>query len=110
MDTPPRMHADAHEILRKADLGPGDFDLLSRIHDAGFASFIHGSAVLGRMSSTSDIDFTLIGEMGNLPTDIRKRLLPGVAAVRSLVGIDYIYKYNRSEWSKIEHTREPSRV
>ena len=85
-----RIDANPYEMLHKADLGPDDFDLLSLIHDAGFASFMHGSIVLDRISPTSDVDFTLIGELGNLPPDIRHRLLPGAAAVRSLVGIDYI--------------------
>lgn len=82
--------ASPHALLEKANLGPDDFSLLSHIYDAGYATFLHGSITRSKITDRSDVDFTLVGELSDLPADVRRKLLPGAAAVRSLIGIDYI--------------------
>ncbi len=62
--------------------------------------FVHGSIMADRINPKSDVDFTVIGELDNIPSELRDTLMPGLTAARALRTIDYASTSVRSQYGR----------
>ncbi len=96
-------------LLGSAGLTAVDLQLFDRLYQQGFETFVHGSIIADRIKPASDIDFTVIGDLKEMPADLRDTLMPGYTAIHGLRAIDYVSTSVRSqEGRKISmHISEP---
>lgn len=96
-------------LLGSAGLTAVDFQLFDRLYQQDFSIFVHGSIIEDRIKPTSDVDFTVIGNIDAMPADLHDTLMPGLAAAQGLQKIDYVSTSLRSQQGrKISlHVSEP---
>ena len=80
-------------MLGAVGLNGVDIQLFDAMQQSGASVFVHGSLVSGRISSRSDVDFTVIGDIGNMPPILRDTLMPGAAVSTA----DYVSTSVRSQ-------------
>jgi hypothetical protein len=97
-------------LLGSAGLTAVDLQFFDSLREQGQTIFVHGSIVADRMSPSSDVDFTVIGELSDLAPDLRDTLMPGLITAYETANIDYVSTSFLSQGGrKISlHMSEPS--
>ncbi len=97
-------------LLGSAGLTAVDLQFFDRLHDHGQSVFVHGSIMADRLTPTSDVDFTVVGEFSDISPDLRDFLMPGLVAARGIHRVDYVSTAIRSQHGrKVSlHMSEPS--
>lgn len=76
-------------FMQEDGIGHRDLGTIYQFADSGFAVFMHGSCVTANMlNNASDIDFAIIGDLRNIPRDIKDSFLPNISE-DTLSHIDY---------------------
>lgn len=96
--------------LASAGLNAVDLLLFKDLERQAQSTFVHGSIIKNRIKPESDIDFTVIGDWGNLDPGLRDTLMPGLLSVTALRNIHYVStSYKSQENRKVSlHFSEPS--
>lgn len=97
-------------LLGSAGLTAVDLQFFDGLHDYRQSVFVHGSIMADRLTPTSDVDFTVVGEFNDISPDLRDFLMPGLIAARGLHQVDYVSTAIRSQHGrKVSlHMSEPS--
>jgi len=74
-----------------------DMQLFDNLREVGFVAFVHGSLMENRVRESSDIDFTVIGDINKMPVEIRDTLMPRLATATAIDYVDYVSTSDASQ-------------